>query len=494
MSERRVMRSTSEVSGTRPAPLMPFPPGTLIAGKYCIERPLGEGATGCVVLARQRSDDAVVAVKVMHRRLAGEGATWFLREARAAARLQTEYVARVLDSGVLGDGTPFMVTEHLEGQSLEAQLEKRGRLPIPLAVSYIMQATEGLAEAHALGIVHGGLRPSNVFLSRRPDGGTRVKLLDFGIAKSAYGPRDDDAEAAEFGATAALYMPPEQLSSPSGIDRRADLWALGVLLHTMLAGQAPFEGETVLEVTARVMTGAPPSLRSLRPEVPAALEAVVLQCLEKEPHRRVRNVAAFAQAVEACATPGARKAAERIARILGGGEARSERPRALSAPVLPPAHFQDAVHDIERIVHGVAAPPSAPRSSLETPTPPAMALPPSETPPPVTTTDRPGAAIPQRRRVLGLAGAALAIAIAAGGATVLHGRGHAAAPPPPAPIEAPPPVAPPPPAPPDPPPVASEAPSAAPRRTPPRPASSSRPRKAAPATAPVGTTGFGGRE
>src|SRR6202000_1720212 len=134
--------------------------GTLIAGKYRIERPVGEGATGCVVLARlasSASDDAPVAVKVMHRRLASEGATWFLREARSAARIQSESVARVLDSGVLGDGTPFLVSEHLEGQSLDVQLEKRGRLPIPLAVSYALQVSEGLAAAHALGIVHGGL-------------------------------------------------------------------------------------------------------------------------------------------------------------------------------------------------------------------------------------------------------------------------------------------------------------------------------------------------
>ena len=270
---------------------MPFPPGTMVAGKYRIERQLAHGGMGYVVLARHVQLDQPVAMKFMHAWLANEipeGAARFLDEGRAAARIRSDHVARVSDTGTLDDGSPYLVMEYLEGEDLEALLQKQRVLPVPLAVVYAMQAAEGLGEAHTAGIVHRDLKPSNLFLARQSDGSVRVKLLDFGISKMAYGAdgssRSD--EVVEMNAAVCgspLYMAPEQMRSSLGADPRVDIWAMGVVLYEMLAGARPFVGDTIAEICARVFDRPPVSLRALRSEIPAVLEAAVMQCLEKDP-------------------------------------------------------------------------------------------------------------------------------------------------------------------------------------------------------------------
>jgi eukaryotic-like serine/threonine-protein kinase len=303
-----------------PSPSMPYPPGTVLAGKYRVERLLGEGGMGWVVVATHLQLEQRVAVKFLHAshaRDTSEAVPRFLREARAAARIQSEHVARVSDFGTLDNGAPYLVMEYLEGEDLESLLRTRGALPADLVVDYAMQACEGLGEAHAAGIVHRDLKPANLFLAKRSDGSVRVKLLDFGISKLAA-----PAGAPEVAMTSTqalmgspLYMAPEQMRSSKKVDGRADIWSMGVILYEMLAGRPPFDGETLPVVCARILAEPPTPLRSVQSNVPPALEAVVMRCLEKEPQQRFYDVAALARALAPFGTPEAQSAAERIGRV-----------------------------------------------------------------------------------------------------------------------------------------------------------------------------------
>jgi tRNA A-37 threonylcarbamoyl transferase component Bud32 len=299
---------------------MPFPPGTVLAGKYRVERLLGEGGMGWVVEATHEQLEQRVAIKFMHATQAGENKeaiARFLREARAAARIQSEHVARVSDFGTLDNGAPYLVMEYLEGQDLDSLLHARRALSTQLVVDYAMQACEGLAEAHAAGIVHRDLKPANLFLARRMDGSVRVKLLDFGISKLSV--PGGIAEVAMTNTQALmgspLYMAPEQLRSSKNVDSRADIWSMGVILYEMLGGRPPFDGETLPVVCARIMTETPEPLRAVRPQVPPALEAVVMRCLDREAQHRFQDVAALARALAPFGSAEARVAADRIGRF-----------------------------------------------------------------------------------------------------------------------------------------------------------------------------------
>src|SRR3954471_13257585 len=159
-------------------------PGDIIAGKFQIERVLGEGGMGYVVSARHLQLGQVVALKFMREDvLTSEFKSRFLREARNTVRLKSKHVSRVLDVGTLDGGSPYMVMEYLEGTDLSELLHKRGPLPVADACEYILQACEAIAEAHGYGIVHRDLKPATLFLTRGQSGEPVVKVLDFGVSK-----------------------------------------------------------------------------------------------------------------------------------------------------------------------------------------------------------------------------------------------------------------------------------------------------------------------
>ncbi|MDP9000180.1 MAG: serine/threonine protein kinase [Myxococcota bacterium] len=322
---------------------MPFAPGTILAGKYRVERLLGEGGMGWVVVATHVQLEQRVAVKFMHAAHGGDGSeaiARFLREARAAARIQSEHVARVSDFGTLENGAPYLVMEYLEGEDLESVLRKEGALSPEVVVDYAIQACEGLAEAHSAGIVHRDLKPANLFLARRIDGSVRVKLLDFGISKLAApgGMAEIAMTSTQALMGSPLYMAPEQMRSSKNVDTRADIWSMGVILYEMLGGRPPFDGETLPAVCARIMTESPAPLRTVQPGVPPALDAVVMRCLEREPRQRFQDVPALARALGQFGTAEARGVANRIDRIA--------RARGLSLPEIAsdgsaPGHLVD---------------------------------------------------------------------------------------------------------------------------------------------------------
>jgi len=297
-------------------------PGSVVAGKFRIERVLGEGGMGIVLAAHHLHLGRMVAIKLLkpdalaHKDIVAR----FANEARSASRIQSEHVARVLDVGALDTGEPYMVMEYLEGCDLSKYVRQRGPLKIDEAVDHLLQACEALAEAHVAGIVHRDLKPANLYLTRRADGSNCVKVLDFGISKAALSP--DQPSSQGMTQTSSVlgtpgYMAPEQLRSSKHVDARTDIWSLGVILHELLTGRLAFQGSTVPEIYAAILASPPDSLRSVRPDAPPQLEALILRCLEKDPARRFSNVGELAGAMIHFASPAGRISAERIGRITG---------------------------------------------------------------------------------------------------------------------------------------------------------------------------------
>jgi serine/threonine-protein kinase len=311
---------------------MPLPVGEVIAGKYRVERLLGQGGMGVVLAGRHVHLEEQVAIKLMLSEAAfsSEAVARFLREAKAAARLESAHVARVSDVGTLPDGRPYMVMEYLDGADLSQVLAQSGPLPIQDAVDYVLQASEAIAEAHSIGIVHRDLKPSNLFLTRRRDRTPHVKVLDFGISKvaNAAGSGSDAMTRTSAMMGSPLYMSPEQMTSVRDVDGRSDIWALGIILYELLGGRPPFEGETLPQVCALVLQGQAAPLASRRYDIPPELDAVVARCLAKSADHRFRDVAALATALRPFAGRHSRASLERIV-LLGGGD---HLPPSVAAP------------------------------------------------------------------------------------------------------------------------------------------------------------------
>ena len=292
-------------------------PGTLLLGKYRIDRVIGEGGMGVVALAHHVQLDQPVAIKFLLPQVLDnpDVVQRFLREAQAAVKLRSEHVARVSDVGTLETGAPYMVMEFLDGMDLGELLTQQGALVPGLAVDFMLQACEALAEAHALGIVHRDIKPANFFITSRASGAPLLKVLDFGISKSAV-TVDEGLTSTQAIMGTPAYMSPEQMRSTKHVDARADIWAVGVVLHESLSGRRPFSGETFSALCLQVAMDPPEPLTM---PLPPGLADVVARCMEKDPDARFQNVAELAAALAPFArTPGqAASSTERTAGVLG---------------------------------------------------------------------------------------------------------------------------------------------------------------------------------
>jgi serine/threonine-protein kinase len=299
-------------------------PGDVLAGKYSVEKIIGSGGMGVVVVAVHVDLYERVALKFLlpEAMRSPEAVARFSREARAAFKIKSEHVGRVIDVGQLPDGTPYMVMEYLDGSDLDSLLQDRGALPVAEAVEYLLQACEALAEAHTLGIVHRDLKPANLFVTKRRDGSPCVKVLDFGLSKVGVTIEPKRKGASMTGTRQMLgspaYMPPEQMLSPRDVDVRSDIWALGVILFELLTNASPFPAETLPELQQRILGGAPQKVSALRPDVPPALDGIIERCLQKDRANRFANVADFAGALAPYGPMRARVQAERAARMIEG--------------------------------------------------------------------------------------------------------------------------------------------------------------------------------
>jgi serine/threonine-protein kinase len=304
--------------------------GELLAGKYRIERLLGSGGMGTVYAAHHELLYQRVAIKLLKGDIVDspEAVTRFLNEARAAARIQGEHVARVMDVGQLPEGIPYMVLEYLDGFDLAQVLQKESRLPITQAVDYVLQALEALAQAHAVGIIHRDLKPANLFLARLPGGSQCVKVLDFGISKvtSSLLSPEGAITATESILGTPSYMSPEQLRSTKSVDGRTDVWALGIILYELLTGATPFRGDTIGERLVAIIEQPIAAIRSIRPDVPPGLDETILRCLARDPRQRLQNVAELAIRLAPFGPDSSRDRAERVCSTLAAAGVAVDRP------------------------------------------------------------------------------------------------------------------------------------------------------------------------
>lgn len=356
----------------------PVAPGDILLGKYRVERVLGKGGMGIVVAARHLDLDELFAIKLMlpSGLESAEAVERFLREARSAAKLKGEHVAKVQDVGRLPDGTPYMVMEHLAGWDLRRLVRERGPLPVADALTYVVQACETLREAHALGIVHRDVKSANLFLTFRPNGTPCVKVLDFGISKQTAG--DAGITSTTLVGGSPLYMSPEQMRSAKHVDHRTDIWAIGVVLHELLAGVTPFHAESITAVAGRVLQDEAEPVSRVRPDVPAWVDAVILRCLAKHPDGRFQSMDELMAALQgripafppahAVPAPGAppsygtgayRPAMPSLAALPGSAPFPGPAPGASAGPISSPSPFSSAAPASSPSPFPSVAPPSS---------------------------------------------------------------------------------------------------------------------------------------
>jgi serine/threonine protein kinase len=331
-------------------------PGEVLDGKYRIEGTLGQGGMAVVLAATHLHLEERVAIKVLLPQWAEdpEFVERFMREGRSAIKIRSEHVVRVLDVGVI-EGRPYLVMEYLEGSDLDQLLASGGPLPVHVAVDYLLQASEAIAEAHASGIIHRDLKPANLFLTHRADGSPAMKVLDFGISKLMNSPRSSGVDMRTTQPSMVMgsphYMSPEQMASARDVDERTDIWAIGAILHELLAGAPPFKGDTITALCATILKDAPAKLTTYRADVPPSLEAIIAKCLEKDPAARFANVADLAFALADYGSPSARASAERIRRVLDAvGDTQAAAPWST-----PPAPHRSRVASLK---DSLATPPS----------------------------------------------------------------------------------------------------------------------------------------
>ncbi|WP_049949468.1 serine/threonine-protein kinase [Sorangium cellulosum] len=266
--------------------------GSIIAGKYRLERALSAGGMGSVWVAQHVQLGTHVAVKLMGTAYAGSPAfrARFEREARAAAHLRSPHVVQVHDFG-FEQGVPYLVMELLRGEDLSARLTRVRRLSLPETQRLLVHAGKALRSVHDAGLVHRDLKPANLFLAR-VDGEDEdmLKLIDFGIAKETATKLVSEASTTGEVMGSPHYMSPEQLRAERDIDARSDLWALGVILFRMVTGYLPFPGEVLAQVMTRILVEPIPTPRQLAPDLPPALDAFFARALARDRNQRFQSV------------------------------------------------------------------------------------------------------------------------------------------------------------------------------------------------------------
>lgn len=263
--------------------------GDVIADRYVLEAAIARGGMGVVWRAYDREVGQQVAVKLVAPRLlvAEDAAARLCAEAKLLMLIDSPHVARILDAGTMLDGGPYMVTELLQGVTLQQLLEAHSSIPVCEAVGWICQAASGLADVHHVGLVHDDLKPSNLFLAEVSREQASIKLLDFGVARILSEPHASSTRGDVFGNP--CYMAPERIAGSWYADHRADIWSLGVVLYELTTGQRPFDGDTLHDVCTAVMAATPRPIRELRPEVSPELEEAVRRCLQPRPEDRYEN-------------------------------------------------------------------------------------------------------------------------------------------------------------------------------------------------------------
>jgi len=285
-----------------------IPKGTLLSGKYKVGRELGRGGMAAVYQATNVDIGKRVAIKLLAGHLATSQTVVerFLREARAVSKIRSPHICDVYDSGRLEDGTPFLVMELLEGESLYDAMCRDRQMSPEVTLSIILQAARGLSKAHEQTIVHRDLKPENIFLTVNDDAQLLVKILDFGLAKF-YDPVETSGkgkharltrEGAVFGTPA--YMSPEQVRGQAAADTRADLWALACITYECFTGTTVWSTDDGVAMTfAQIATAPLPDPRTYRPDLPLVFAEWFKLALDRDINKRFQNVQSFADGLAA---------------------------------------------------------------------------------------------------------------------------------------------------------------------------------------------------
>lgn len=339
-------------------------PGEVIDGKYQVEKLIGEGGMGAVARAVHTLRNAPVALKFMSPHFArAQGAVdRFINEARAASQIESDHVVQIFDVGKLPNGAPYLVMEYLDGLDLAQLLVRDGRpgLPIPRAVHFVLQVLRALQVAHAAGVVHRDMKPSNCFIIRKDGEEDFVKILDFGISKQTGAALTSTHSALG----TPLYMSPEQARSPRDVDGRSDLYSVGVILYELLTGSTPFTSESgeLTEILFKLFTTDVPPILERRPDLSPALAEIVHHALTREADHRFGSALEMAEALAPFGGPEAQNMLARMRTHVGR---KSKMPSGAAIP---------AAVAFERLPtrHGLGtAPPPAPVYS--SPLPPGAA-------------------------------------------------------------------------------------------------------------------------
>jgi eukaryotic-like serine/threonine-protein kinase len=296
----------------------PIAQGEIVGDRYRIERIVAEGGMGVIVAAKHLELEETVAIKFLRPEYATkpEIVGRFAREAKATARIKSLHTATILDVGISRERGPYIVMEYLEGEDLESVIQADGRMPYARAAELVMQAGEAIGTAHAAGIIHRDIKPANLFLVKSDQSVPIIKVLDFGVSKTAL-------TGNMFGGAISLvttqsllgspiYMAPEQVRGNFSGDYRTDVWSLGAVLYELITGETAFTGETVTDICLAVVEETPVPITRRAPDAPAELDAVVMRCLEKDPARRFPNIAELVIALAPFAPKRARMSVDRV--------------------------------------------------------------------------------------------------------------------------------------------------------------------------------------
>jgi eukaryotic-like serine/threonine-protein kinase len=268
-----------------------------LAGRYAIERVLGRGGMASVYRARAEGRGEPVAIKVMNPNLADAlDGKRFIREMGVAASLDHPLIVPLIDSGRAG-GVHYYVMPYVEGESLYDRLQRQRQLPLAEALGIARDVATALGYAHERGVLHRDVKPENILLAAE-----RALIADFGLARAI-----GAADYTKLTATGVIvgtvyYMSPEQLREEPDLDVRTDVYSLGCVLYEMLAGEPPYTGRTLTEVATRILRGAIPSIRRLRPEVPASVDEAIGRALARARGERCANMKEMIAALELSAS------------------------------------------------------------------------------------------------------------------------------------------------------------------------------------------------
>jgi len=301
--------------------------GSLLDGKYRVEGVVGSGGMGVVYEGRHKLIDRRVAIKFLAPETCGssEVRQRFINEARIAAALGHKNIVAVLDMGETSEDVPYIVMEHLEGDSLGELLEREERLSVDRAVDITMQVLDGLHAVHSEGIIHRDLKPENIFLALQSGGEEIVKLLDFGISRLSTAQMDQTSRLTEAGKVygTPYYVSPEQAEGRLDVDHRADLYSVGIILYEMTTGRLPFRSTSYATLMVDIITKPPPDPRDHLPELPVDLVAVINQALSKSPSMRFES-------------------AQHMSRVLGPLAARAVGHQVSRPPTQPPPRLRNS--------------------------------------------------------------------------------------------------------------------------------------------------------